>query len=328
MLRELQLYRDTIGEFSLSSLYFGGGTPSRYTKIGSFLQKLAPPPWIETTLEANPEDITYDKMKRFSEMGINRVSIGVQSLVDYELSLLGREHTAKRAIQAIHDTYRAGITNISIDLMYELPYQTLHSFSQTLAVLEDLPITHLSLYNLTFEDNTVFTKHKARYQEYLPSDREALLMLERATSTLETLDLHRYEISAFAKPGFEAKHNTSYWKAAPFLGLGPSAFSYLGGARFQNAPNLRIYETSLQKETFPVTFFEKLSQEASTRERLAVHLRLFSGAPISNFSLTKAIESDLHTLSSEGYISLGPHRIQLTPKGRLFYDHVGATLTL
>ena len=170
----------------------------------------------------NPEDVTPSLMKGYFDAGVGRVSIGVQSLVDSSLEILERTHSAQEAISAIEDTYEAGIENITIDLMYELPDQTTGSFQKTLDQLAALPISHLSLYNLTIEPHTAFSKRKLR----LPKEEEGLKMLESAVSRLESIGLRRYEISAFSKEGYESRHNLGYWTARPFFGLCPSAFSY------------------------------------------------------------------------------------------------------
>jgi len=327
LLEELFQYKQQLGEFPIRSLYFGGGTPSLYEGIGDFLEELNPPSDIEITIEANPEDISLDKMEQFRLLGINRVSIGVQSLVDSELLVLGRTHSRVRAIDAVWETYTAGFSNISIDLMYELPFQTEESFNKTLTTLEKLPITHLSLYNLTFEQNTVFTKQKKTLLPHVPSGRSSSKMLKNAVSTLESMGLARYEISAFAKPGFEAVHNTGYWQGTPFIGLGPSAFSFLGGARYKNVAHLKKYMQALDQGTFPIDFYEKLPEADALAERLAVHLRLFNGVNMHEFpSLPSDLKNRVETLQTEGLLRTKDNRLMLTSKGKLFYDTVGAGL--
>src|SRR5579864_9300472 len=197
---------------NIISVYFGGGTPfligpEAITEILSWIQ----PSNAEITLEANPEDVTLPAMQAFAKAGINRVSLGVQSLDNPLLIVLGRHHSAQQAISAIQATNEAGISNITIDLMYEIPQQTLTSWKNTLAQLETLPITHLSLYNLTIEPQTVFYKKRAQLTPLLPSSEESLTMLNLAVASLEKMGLKRYEISAFAKKDFIARHNTGYW---------------------------------------------------------------------------------------------------------------------
>ncbi len=293
--------------------------------IRQILSWINPPPGTEITLEANPEDVTLEAMQAFAEAGINRVSLGVQSLDDALLKTLGRHHTAEAARKAIQTTAEAGIQNITIDLMYEIPSQTLSSWQQTLDQLSSLPITHLSLYNLTIEPQTVFYKKRAALTPLLPSSDESLKMLETAVQTLEAIGLHRYEISAFAHPGFESRHNTGYWTGRPFLGFGPSAFSYFEGERYRNICDLKKYATALKNGSSPIDFRELLSPTASLHERLAVQLRLLTGVDLRDFPVDPAL---LQNLVSKGWLEIDDHRARLSPQGLLFYDSVAEEIIL
>ena len=323
--REWKLIQPLIENKQIVSLYLGGGTPSllgpeNIEKILSWI-----PCTGEITLEANPDDITFEKMEAFRKAGINRVSIVVQSLDNPLLKTLGRLHTAQKAIDAIQMTALSGITNITIDLMYELPGQTVTSWQNTLSQLEGLPITHLSLYNLTFEPGAVFHKQQKQLSPLLPSPDDSLAMLNAACTFLPTLGLQRYEISAFAKPGFESQHNTGYWTGRPFLGLGPSAFSYWDGRRFRNVCHLKKWQDLLSQNTLPRDFDEQLSPLASLHERLAVRLRLLSGAPRSEFPVDSSLLSNLET---KNFITLTDTHILLTDHGRLFYDTVASEIVM
>ncbi len=325
--QELALYRDYLGDFPIKSLYFGGGTPSLYEGIADFLDELNPPSDIEITIEANPEDVSLEKMESFKHLGINRVSLGVQSLLPDELVLLGRTHSASRAVDAVWETYTAGITNISIDILFELPYQTREKLLSTFEVLKTLPITHLSFYNLTFEPHTAFMKQREALKPHLPNENEAAAMHKEATLLLEQMGLHRYEISAYAKKGYQAQHNIGYWKGTPFIGLGPSAFSYLGGARFSNIKNLSRYGKALSEEIFPIDFIERLPYEDALAEKLAVALRLHEGVNITTFpDIPPSLNKKIAGLIEEGLLSFCNTQLTLTEKGRLFYDTVGAGL--
>lgn len=322
------MYRSVFGPFSIRSLYFGGGTPSLFTHLEALIEYIDPPKGIEITIEANPEDISEKKMREFRSMGINRVSVGIQSLVDSELLVLGRLHDRYRALNSVWDIYNAGISNISIDLMYETPLQTEKSFGATLEAVSVLPITHASLYNLTIEERTVYKKNEKEILPLLPSSDTGSRMLTAAVDTFSDMGLSRYEISAFAKPGFEAQHNTGYWKGVPFIGFGPSAFSYVGGARFANIKHLKRYSHYVKKGIFPVDFFEKLTQESAVSEKLAVALRMLEGVSLAHMpKLSKRLENELHKLEHNGYIKLHGARLKLTQKGLNFYDDVGVALT-
>lgn len=216
------------------SLYFGGGTPALFgpEAIGEVIDWVGPTE--EVTLEANPENINKPLMKAFARVGVNRVSIGIQALDDNLLKVLSRQHTAQEAINSVNTTYDAGISNISIDLMYELPEQTFQLWQETLRKAVALPITHLSLYNLTIEPHTVFYKHREKLQKKLPNAESSLNMYQEAMLQLDTHGYKQYEISAFAKEMLISQHNIGYWTGRPFLGLGPSAYSYWEGKQRNN----------------------------------------------------------------------------------------------
>ncbi len=304
------------------SIYFGGGTPSllgpkAIEKILSWVPYSSP---CEITLEANPEK---SFLPEFVSVGVNRVSLGVQSLDNPTLTMLGRTHTAERAIETIAN---AGIENISIDLMYEIPGQTLESWKKTLARLKDLPITHLSLYNLTFEPQTLFFKKQKELTPLLPSSELSLEMLQLAVSHLESIGLKRYEISAFAKEGFHSCHNTGYWTGRPFLGLGPSAFSYWNGKRFRNVANLQKYAAALKRGASPIDFEEQLPYPQNIQELLAIRLRLLEGVDLKDYPVPPVSLQNLQGLQDRGWLQIRGSRAKLTPEGLLFYDSVAEAI--
>lgn len=292
--------------------------------IGEILSWINPSD-AEITLEANPEDVTLEAMQAFARSGINRVSLGVQSLDNPLLKLLGRHHSSQQASAAVLATYEAGISNITIDLMYEIPQQTLQSWKNTLKQLETLPITHLSLYNLTIEPQTVFYKKRSQLTPLLPSSEDSLLMLNIAVSSLEQMGLKRYEISAFAKEGFASRHNTGYWLGRPFLGFGPAAFSYFQGKRYRNFCDLKKYSAALLAGSSPIDFSEELSPLASLHERLAVQLRMLDGVNLPDFPVDEAI---FRKLQDKGWLHLAHNKARLTEQGLLFYDSVAEEIIL
>lgn len=320
----------------LATVYFGGGTPSllgpeKIGKIISWIAEKFPLEGIEITLEANPENITREQMEAYRNVGINRVSIGVQSFDDRLLLRLGRTHDAQTAINAVNNTYQAGITNISIDLMYELPSQSITSWHRTLSQAAMLPITHLSLYNLTIEPQTVFYKYRKDITAQLPDEDVSLKMYEMAIDLLEESGLWQYEISAFARDGQISQHNIGYWTARPFIGLGPSAFSYWEGGRFQNVGNLNKYSSALKEDTFPVDFVEQLQEEAQKCELLAIYLRLRSGICLEKFqeeygAVNETTLGNIKKLTELGLLEKNDSQLALSKKGVLFYDTVAAEI--
>ena len=311
-----------IASHSIASVYFGGGTPSLFGPegIAPVLERIPISPQTEITIEANPEECTLSLLKSFRDLGINRISFGVQSLDDSSLQTLGRLHSARKAKSALFDAAEAGFQNISIDLMFDLPDQTEESFRRTLNELSALPIQHVSLYNLTVEPHTVFFKQKIKPL----SGERSVRLLNMAVDKLESLGFYRYEISAFAKPGFASIHNTGYWTGRPFWGLGPSAFSFWNGERFRNVSHLHRYVRLLKEGKSPIDFREKLPSPADAQELLAIGLRRLEGIPLSAVppiswpSIEKLIRQDLLEKTDE--------RLCLTKQGLLFYDTVATEL--
>lgn len=297
----------------LVSLYFGGGTPSLFSpdEIASIIDI---PPHVEVTLEANPEDVSLEKMRAYRDLGINRISLGIQSFDETLLTLLGRGHLAKMGFEAIETTFRAGFDNISIDLMYDLPGQTLESFEKSLLIASSLPISHLSLYNLTIEPHTSFFKREKELRTTMPDESLSLKLLQMAVKHLESAGLKRYEISAFGKKSI---HNSGYWEGRPFLGFGPSAYSDWDQSRFQNSPNIIDYAKKIQNGEFPITFSEKLSFEARQRELLAIGLRLLEGVIYNGCA-----EKEVAHLISQNLLEYHMGRLRLTDQGALLYDTV------
>jgi oxygen-independent coproporphyrinogen-3 oxidase len=336
--KEWQLRAPLLQGKEITSIYFGGGTPSLLSPqsledILRWIQKgpAYVSPSCEITLESNPETISFSRMQEFSKVGINRVSIGVQSFDDTLLKILGRTHDSSKAKQAIQTTYDAGIKNLSIDLMYELPQQTLSQWEHSLHQVQDLPITHLSLYNLVFEPGTSFYQKSKILSPLLPSETECLEMLQKAVACLESYGLMRYEISAFAKQGYESLHNTGYWTARPFLGLGPSAFSYWEGRRFRNKAHLKKYAEMLDQNILPEDFEEALSSEEKQKELLAVELRMLSGVDVTNFQkkhgiLSSSLQASIQNLLSKHWIKEEGSKLLLTQEGLLFYDSAASEL--
>ncbi|MCE2982735.1 MAG: radical SAM family heme chaperone HemW [Parachlamydia sp.] len=319
------------------SIYFGGGTPSLFgaSRIGSLLnhikESLPFESTIEVTLEANPESTSRELMAAYQDAGINRISIGMQTLDANLLQMLGRTHTPQRAITAIFDAYSAGIKNITVDLMYDLPGQSLETWKATLAQIQDLPVSHLSLYNLTIEPHTQFFKKQSELRPLLPPEEISLEMYKIAVAQLESYGLMQYEISAFAKPGCHSIHNTGYWTGRQFLGFGPSAFSYWDGRRFRNVSHLGKYAHALKGNTDPIDFEERLDPQAHLRELLVIALRLRQGLNLKDFesshgSLAEETLQTMAQLEKKELLTSQGNNWTLTNQGVLLYDALAAEL--
>lgn len=319
------------------SIYFGGGTPSLLTiseleKILSMIrQDISLDKDIEITIEANPEKIEASQVQEWARLGINRVSIGVQSFDPINLKHLSRQHDESQAAKAVYTCVENGIDNVSIDLMYDLPSQTLSQWEHTLRVATSLPITHLSLYNLTIEPHTVFHKYRNTILPKIPADSVSTSMYMMACQVLEEHSLHQYEISAFAKSNLFSRHNTGYWKARQFWGMGPSAFSYWNGSRFKNIANLHRYRQQLLVGGDCVDFRETLNLQDRIKELLAVQIRLVEGIDLTAFQqnhgkLGQETFQAISSLEQQALVVFEQDRLHLTPRGRLFYDTVAIEL--
>ena len=232
LLNELKSRQQEI--FSIpTSLYFGGGTPSlipneEFYNLLDEMRKLIDLENIkEFTIEVNPEDVTDEKIKTWKDSGVNRISMGVQSFIDEELKVIGRKHDASIAVKAF-DNLKQYFDNISIDIMFGLPGQTITSYKKTLTEAIDLQPTHISSYSLMLENGTSMTHLVNNNKLSLPTEDEWIEMYEITNEFLEEKGFKRYEISNFSQPGFESLHNMNYWLGIPYIGLGPSAHSYDG----------------------------------------------------------------------------------------------------
>lgn len=330
---EWQRKEDLVADKEIVSIYFGGGTP---TLIGpqaleKILKKIPFADNCEITIEANPESTSLTLLQDLYSLGIHRLSIGVQSFHDITLEFLKRRHSGKRALQTIEDAVLAGFSNISIDLMYDLPYQKLEDWLFSLSWIPKIPITHISLYNLTIEPNTYFDKKRKVLSPFFPEEKISLSMLQDAIDLFEKADFHRYEISAFAKNDLISIHNTGYWTGREYLGIGPSAHSYFHGKRSKNISDLQKYSEKLLKNIDPQDFEEILLPIAQKRELLALELRMIEGVDLRVWEkksgpLDPEGHQILSTLCSEGLLEKNQQRYRLSKKGLLFYDTVAAEL--
>lgn len=286
---------------------------------------------LEITIEANPETLTREYLQSLRQLGINRLSVGVQSLDSELLQLLGRNHTVETIEKSLLDAHEVGFTNISIDIMYEIPKQTWESWEKTVQHALHLPITHISLYNLTFEKGTPFHRNYAHLKTYLPSQEEGARMLAYAVTTWQGAGMKRYEISAFAKQEkYQSQHNLGYWTGRLFLGFGPSAYGYINGERMQNMFPLKRYADALLQGKEPVQFREKLEYPNNMRELLAIQLRVLEGVALDAFTKRYGIDQEtekvIHSLVKQGWLQYTEKCLLLTERGMLFYDTVATEL--
>jgi oxygen-independent coproporphyrinogen-3 oxidase len=257
---EMDIRKNYLQNQKINSIYFGGGTPSLlseddFGKIFAQINRLflstdSTEGWCctEITLEANPDDLSEAFLTMLRQFPFNRISIGIQSFNDDELRLLNRRHSSEQAIQAIARCRKAGFNNISIDLMYGLPGQTMQTWQNTLQKAVEMKVEHISAYHLTYEPETVLGKMLAAGSINPLSEEDGLTQFSVLIKTLTNNEFEHYEISNFAKKSFRSRHNSAYWQGKFYLGIGPSAHSYDGESRQWNISDTKTYISSINEE--------------------------------------------------------------------------------
>ena len=274
------------GNHPVSSVYFGGGTPStlKAEQIRDILDAVRKTFSLqaeaEMTIEVNPGTADYEKFRAYKNMGFNRISMGLQSASDRELGTLGRIHTYEAFLSAYRDALRAGITNISVDLMSAIPYQTVESYRESLQKVIALNPAHISSYSLILEPGTAFYRlygPEGAKRDALPSEEEGETMYQDTVRMLKAAGYRHYEISNYGKPGFESRHNTGYWKRTPYRGFGAAAASLLGEERFTNEASVMTYIGDMECGKSVRRHTEKLSKRDRISETMFLGLRTSDG---------------------------------------------------
>lgn len=311
--REIQ---HTAWAFTPETVYFGGGTPSNMSPddLASLMSLIPGVPFKEATLEAAPGNITPELALAWHQAGINRVSLGVQSFIKPELARTGRKHTAEVVEREVANLREAGIANFNIDLIAGLPGQTAASWSESLDWIGRLEAPHVSVYMLEIdEDSRLGAEVIAFGQRYgapdLPNDDQIADFYEAAVERLASMGIERYEISNFARPGFESVHNTKYWTREPYLGFGADAHGFDGRDRTQNTEKAEDYVND------PAT--ERTAADPRS-ERFFLGLRLMRGIepPFAPFA------SKIKKLIADGLLETDGERVRLTPRGVLLSNEV------
>jgi oxygen-independent coproporphyrinogen-3 oxidase len=307
-----------------STIYFGGGTPTALTTaqleflLGGFRDALDLSKLIEWTMEANPGSVSESKAALLRRLGINRISLGIQSWDDDLLKLLGREHNAKQGEESFQILRDAGFSNINVDLMFGLPGQTIHQWRSTLERSVSLKPEHISTYCLTYEEDTEFFQRQARGEFRQDSDTDSEFF-ELTMSILETAGYEHYEISNYARPGFRSAHNRAYWSGSDYLGIGPSAFSTIGMTRWQNISDFRRYADAVLSGKSTVCSVENLTSEMKRAERIALGLRTADGAPAQ---LLESFPDETREFIRLGLLRRSRGNFLLTRAGKALADSV------
>lgn len=334
--QEVRLRHSYLDTTEIDSIYFGGGTPSlldqkQIVKILAQLSKFYS--WkehIEITLEANPDDISKKYVQELKSAGINRLSIGIQSFIDEELSACNRAHNAQESITAVQKAKAAGIHNISIDLIYGMPQSTLSSWIGNVEKAIALDVDHISSYALTVEPKTALDHMVSKGEVLIPKDENTSQQYLSLIQMLADAGYEHYEISNFARAEKYAKHNTSYWQSKSYLGLGPSAHSYQPSARHWNIANNALYIKNIEQGLLPIEI-EKLSPSDEYNEFVMTRLRTMWG--ISKEELNQRFSQfethliqEIKTHISHQRIIESPSHYQLSNAGKLLADGIASDL--
>lgn len=311
------------------TLYLGGGTPSMLSPghlrrlFAALHEVLDFTALEEVTLEANPATFDAAKARLFRELGVTRVSLGIQAFSAPVLATLGREHTVAQALEAVALLREAGIPSINIDLMFSIPGQSLDDWKDTLEQAVKLGPDHLSAYNLTYEEDTAFFESLRRGEVRDDEDCNAAFF-NQADSFLTESGFGHYETSNYARPGHRSVHNLGYWRGEDYLGLGPSAVSTINGTRMKNVADTAAYAARIGSLGHAVDDVETLTPEARRLERIALGLRTSEGIP-RDLLTPDALDRATH-LAAAGLLSLTADRLVLIGQGRALVDPIAAEL--
>lgn len=332
---EIILTKDQDWSHPFDSLYLGGGTPSllppeMLTKVFLALRGHFPfVPAPEITLEANPDDVTLEKLRLWRQLGVNRLSLGIQSLNDAELRFLGRRHDAAQARRAVELARLAGFENLNVDLMYALPGQTMAAWQASLAGILAYRPEHLSCYQLTVAEHTPLGERVSRRELVLPGEEEQRTFFLGTSEFLAAHGYGHYEVSNFAlRPQYFSRHNCKYWQHVPYLGLGPAAHSFDGRRRWWNVASVAEYCRQLAEGREPVAGSEVLTDSQLRLETLALGLRTRQGvarAILKHFPQADRLITDL---CETGFLEVQQERLCPTREGLVVADSLAMMLSI
>ena len=320
----------------LISIYFGGGTPSlmkpeyisliiETVKENFMVQKDA-----EITLETNPGTVSLEKMKMFRQIGINRISIGIQSFDNEDLNFLTRIHNSETAIKTVNEAAEVGFENISLDLIFNLPGQTKKKWKKNLEQAIKLPVKHISAYSLILERGTILNKMVLDGKVKIQDEDYDAELYQTTIDFLTSKGFYQYEVSNFAKPGFECLHNNAYWHYTDYFGFGTSAHSFIDGKRWWNFSSLKMYNNKVEKSGNAVAGSETISAEQAVNEYVMLELRS-SGLNLKKFGNRFGIEADewlknkypyFELLKNQNFVTMDSSNIKLTATGYAMCDEI------
>ncbi len=334
--KEMALYKNK--DIKINSIFFGGGTPSILNNkdmqfiMDEIKQNFCIDENAEISMECNPGTLNEDKLKFMKDIGINRLSIGLQAVQENLLGYIGRIHNYTQFEKNYLEARKAGFENINIDLMYNLPHQTFEDWKETLHKIVDLNPEHISAYSLILEEGTKLYDMYMDKEFDLGDEDEDIKMYEYAIDYLKSHGYNQYEISNYAKMGYECKHNILYWKCKNYIGLGPGASGYINNVRYNNVKSLEDYHNKLCKNEKPIDFYEELEDKDKIEEKIIMGLRMNEGIIFKDFEefeidfkekykeqLDKHLKLELIEMTQDGF--------KFTQKGReisnnIFLDYI------
>lgn len=334
LIKEIRLTKAKFPSDNTETIYIGGGTPTSLSAsqldvlLKGVREELPFKDGDEFTVEANPGDLTLEKLKVLQNYGVNRVSMGVQSFNDRLLKKIGRKHSAKDVYDTMKIFEEANFDNISIDLIFALPNQTIEDFEDTLNQALSLDLPHYSMYSLILENKTMFYNWARQGRLHLPGIDVEGDMFELAIDKMTKAGRHQYEVSNFAKPGKESQHNLIYWNNEHYYGLGAGASGYLGNIRYKNHGPIQHYLKPLENDELPTITIEELSIENQMEEEMFLGLRKTEGVSIKKFeqkfnrSLDTVYGKTIQQLIEEKLIKKENDYVSLTSKGLILGNEV------
>lgn len=327
LLEEIKSYKNISKDYVVDSIFIGGGTPSylNHENIGLILDKIKNifilSDDIEITMEANPNSITIDKMINYKKYGINRMSVGIQSLDKDILKIIGRLHNSEEALDAIDTIKKAGINNINVDIMFNIPGQELESIRSTLKQVIDKGVEHISFYSLKLEEGTPMYKMEENGLIKMVDDDIERSMYYEGRELMENNGYFQYEISNFSKPGYECRHNIKYWTGNDYIGFGPFAHSCFEDKRYNNISDIKCYCKNINDPNKYRQLNEVLDKESKMFEYIMLRLRMNSGFIIEDFNrefdedFIRKYKNQIDNLLGYKLIDIDNGNVKLTKKG-------------
>jgi len=325
--REISGVGGVLSSDIVDTIYIGGGTPTVLTETGlsQILQQVqtsfAVDKNAEISMEANPGTVDFDKLLALRAAGVNRISFGVQTFDDSLLASIGRIHSAAQGVEAVKMAKRAGINNINIDLMYGLPGQTREQLEDSILQAAALDVTHISAYGLKVEEGTPFAMLQQQGVLNLPAEELDEVMYDLTTQLLPAKGFIRYEISNFAQPGYECRHNLKYWQYQPYRGVGAAAHSFLDSERLANSADVATYIDTALQGLSPIAVREIPEPSLAMAEYVFLALRTVQGLSVQNFN--RYFKADFFTYYEEAIRILTGKNLIVATEKKVFLTEIG-----